>query len=127
DLHGLGGADPDRAASRSRTGGRDRAGGKGRTDGRGPGMSGPAPSGEAALAREFEAQRPRLLRLAYASTGSLAEAEDCVQAAWLRLQPAAGRDTIRDLGAWLTMTVSRLALDALGSARGRRERYAGPG
>jgi len=90
-------------------------------------MSGPpAPSGEAALAREFEAQRPRLLRLAYASTGSLAEAEDCVQEAWLRLQRAAGRDTIRDLGAWLTTTVSRLALDALGSAKARRERYQGP-
>jgi DNA-directed RNA polymerase specialized sigma24 family protein len=55
-------------------------------------MSGPqSPSGEAALAREFEAQRPRLLRLAYASTGSLAEAEDCVQEAWLRLQRAADR------------------------------------
>lgn len=80
----------------------------------------------ASLAREFEAQRPRLLRLAYASTGSLAEAEDCVQEAWLRLQRAAERDPVRDLGAWLTTTVSRLALDALGSARARRERYAGP-
>jgi len=90
-------------------------------------MSGPqAPSGEAALAREFEAQRPRLRRLAYASTGSLAEAEDCVQEAWLRLQRAAGRGTIRDLGAWLTTTVSRLALDSLGSAKARRERQVGP-
>jgi RNA polymerase sigma-70 factor (ECF subfamily) len=80
----------------------------------------------ASLAREFEAQRPRLLRLAYASTGSLAEAEDCVQEAWLRLQRAAERDPVRDLAAWLTTTVSRLALDALGSARARRERYAGP-
>jgi RNA polymerase sigma-70 factor, ECF subfamily len=51
---------------------------------------------------------------------------DCVQEAWLRLQRAADRDTIRDLGAWLTTTVSRLALDALGSAKARRERYAGP-
>lgn len=83
-------------------------------------------SDDTALAREFEAQRPRLLRLAYASTGSLAEAEDCVQEAWLRLQRAAGRDTIRDLSGWLTTTVSRLALDALGSARARRERYEGP-
>ncbi len=81
---------------------------------------------EAALAREFEAQRPRLLRVAYASTGSLAEAEDCVQEAWLRLQRAPDRGDIRDLGAWLTTTVSRLALDALGSARARRERAAGP-
>ena len=83
-------------------------------------------TGEAALAREFEAQRPRLVRLAYASTGSLAEAEDCVQEAWLRLQRAPDREDIRDLGAWLTTTVSRLALDALGSARARRERATGP-
>jgi RNA polymerase sigma-70 factor, ECF subfamily len=85
-----------------------------------------APASEAELALVFEAQRPRLLRLAYATTGSLAEAEDCVQEAWLRLDRAADRETIRDLGAWLTTTVSRLALDSLGSARARRERYAGP-
>lgn len=87
---------------------------------------GSAGGGDDALARAFEEQRPRLLRLAYASTGSIAEAEDCVQEAWLRLQRAVGRDEIRDLGAWLTTTVSRLALDAVGSARVRRERYAGP-
>lgn len=79
-------------------------------------------SDEDALARAFEAQRPRLLRLGYATTGSLAEAEDCVQEAWLRLHRAADRETIRDLGGWLTTTVSRLALDSLGSARARRER-----
>jgi RNA polymerase sigma-70 factor (ECF subfamily) len=83
-------------------------------------------SDEAALARAFEAQRPRLLRLAYATTGSLAEAEDCVQEAWLRLDRAADREAIRDLGAWLTTTVSRIALDSLGSARARRERQTGP-
>jgi len=93
-------------------------------------MSEPGPDADA-LAREFEAQRPRLLRLAYATTGSVAEAEDCVQEAWLRLQrtvdrEAGDRETIRDLGGWLTTTVSRLALDALGSARARRERYSGP-
>lgn len=90
-------------------------------------MSGEAGlGGEAALARAFEAQRPRLLRLAYATTGSLAEAEDCVQEAWLRLDRAADREAIRDLGAWLTTTVSRIALDSLGSARARRERQTGP-
>jgi len=88
--------------------------------------TGARPASEAELALVFEAQRPRLLRLAYATTGSLAEAEDCVQEAWLRLDRAADRETIRDLGAWLTTTVSRLALDSLGSARARRERYAGP-
>ena len=78
------------------------------------------------LAHTFEAQRPRLLRVAYATTGSLAEAEDCVQEAWLRLLRVPDPASIRDLGAWLTTAVSRLALDALGSARVRRERYVGP-
>jgi RNA polymerase sigma-70 factor (ECF subfamily) len=78
------------------------------------------------LAQAFEAQRPRLLRVAYATTGSLAEAEDCVQEAWLRLLRVPDPGSIRDLAAWLTTTVSRLALDAPGSARARRERYVGP-
>ncbi len=69
--------------------------------------------------------RPRLLRVAYATVGSVSEAEDCVQEAWLRLQ-AQDPASIRDLGAWLTTTVSRLAYDTLGSARARRERYVGP-
>jgi RNA polymerase sigma-70 factor (ECF subfamily) len=72
----------------------------------------------------FEAQRPHLLRVAYGQLGSLAEAEDVVQEAWLRLQRADAEE-IRDLRAWLTTTVSRLALDALRSARARRERYVG--
>jgi len=77
------------------------------------------------LTEAFEAERPRLLRVAYAMLGSLSEAEDCVQEAWLRLQRVEDPDTIDDLGAWLTTAVSRLALDALGSARARRERYVG--
>ena len=85
------------------------------------GLSPSVPPGRAA---EFEALRPRLLRVAYATLGSRAEAEDVVQEAWLRLARAdAGR--IRDLGAWLTTVVGRLALDALGSARAPRERYYG--
>jgi RNA polymerase sigma-70 factor, ECF subfamily len=56
--------------------------------------------------------------------GSLAEAEDIVQEAWLRLGRA-DRDAIDDLRAWLTTVVGRLALDALGSARRRRESYVG--
>jgi RNA polymerase sigma-70 factor, ECF subfamily len=78
-----------------------------------------------ALVRAFEAHRPRLLRVAYATVGSVSEAEDCVQEAWLRLR-AQDPASIRDLGAWLTTTVSRLAYDTLGSARARRERYVGP-
>ncbi len=80
---------------------------------------------EERLARSFEANRPRLLRVAYTMTGSLAEAEDCVQEAWLRLRGLDDPATVRDLAAWLTTTVGRLALDALGSARARREHYVG--
>jgi RNA polymerase sigma-70 factor, ECF subfamily len=76
------------------------------------------------LAAEFETQRPRLTRVAYGMLGSLAEAEDVVQEAWLRLGRA-DRDAIADLPAWLTTVVGRLALDALGSARARRETYVG--
>ena len=77
-----------------------------------------------ARAAEFEALRPRLERVAYATLGSMAEAEDVVQDAWLRLQRTPAGE-IRDLRAWLTTVVGRLALDALGSARARRERYVG--
>jgi RNA polymerase sigma-70 factor (ECF subfamily) len=78
-----------------------------------------------ALAEAFEDERPRLVRLAYGQLGSLAEAEDVVQDAWLRLERT-DAEQIRDLRAWLTTTVGRLALDALRSARVRRERYVGP-
>ena len=83
------------------------------------------PGADDTLTRAFEAHRGRLLRVAYATVGSVPEAEDCVQEAWLRLQ-AQDPASIRDLGAWLTTTVSRLAYDTLGSARVRRERYVGP-
>ncbi len=78
------------------------------------------------LLREFTANRAHLARVAYATLGSLTEAEDCVQEAWLRLQRQADPDTIQNVAAWLTTTVSRIALDTLGSARARRERYVGP-
>ncbi len=78
------------------------------------------------LAQVFEAQRPYLLRVAYAILGSLSEAEDCVQEAWLRLARQPDVSAIRDLRAWCSTTVSRLALDALQSARVRREQYVGP-
>jgi RNA polymerase sigma factor (sigma-70 family) len=78
---------------------------------------------EAAL-REFESQRPRLLRLAYRMLGSLAEGEDIVQEAWLRWQRAQAGE-IDNAGAWLRQTVTRLCLDTLKSARARRETYVG--
>lgn len=77
------------------------------------------------VAARFQALRPRLLRQAYSQLGSLAEAEDVVQDAWLRLQRT-DVAAIDDLEGWLVTAVGRLALDALGSARVRRERYVGP-
>jgi len=77
------------------------------------------------LGAEFEEQRAYLLRVAYSHLGTVAEAEDVVQDAWLRLERT-DRSEIRDLRAWLATVVSRLALDALTSARARRERYVGP-
>ncbi|HEY2054252.1 MAG TPA: RNA polymerase sigma factor SigJ [Solirubrobacterales bacterium] len=76
------------------------------------------------LAAEFEALRPQLTRVAYGILGSVAEAEDIVQEAWLRLGRTDPTE-IEDLRAWLTTVVGRLALDALGTARRRRESYFG--
>lgn len=73
---------------------------------------------------EFEAQRPRLLRLAYRMLGSLAEAEDVVQDAWLRWRRA-DRKEVQEPPAFLTRIVTRLCLDAMKSARARRETYVG--
>jgi RNA polymerase sigma-70 factor, ECF subfamily len=75
------------------------------------------------LAR-FEAQRPRLKRLAYRMLGSVSEAEDVVQDAWLRWSAAA--EPARDPPAWLAQVTTRLCLDRLKSARARRESYVGP-
>ena len=83
------------------------------------------PAAEDQLATEFAQLRPYLLRVAYSHLGSLSEAEDLVQEAWIRLERT-DRAEIRNLRAWLTTVVSRLALDALTSARSRRERYVGP-
>ncbi|MGW4910595.1 RNA polymerase sigma factor SigJ [Streptomyces sp. NPDC004270] len=72
------------------------------------------------LARRFEEHRDRLRAVAYRMLGSLAEAEDAVQEAWLKL----GRtdaDEIRNLGGWLTTVVGRVCLDMLRSRTARRE------
>ena len=76
-------------------------------------------------AGRFARARPRLLRLAYSQLGDLSEAEDVVQEAWMRLERT-GAESIQDVDAWLTTVVGRLALDALRSARVRREAYVGP-
>jgi RNA polymerase sigma-70 factor (ECF subfamily) len=73
---------------------------------------------------EFEQLRPHLLAVAYRLTGTLVDAEDIVQDAWLRWE-ANSTTAINDLKAWLTTVVSRLALDRLRSAAHRRETYVG--
>ena len=80
---------------------------------------------EATAAGAFEPHRRRLTGLAYRMLGSLADAQDVVQEAWLRWS-AADRADVRDAGAYLARTVTRLALDHLRSARARRETYIGP-
>jgi RNA polymerase sigma-70 factor (ECF subfamily) len=72
---------------------------------------------------EFEELRPHLLSVAYRLTGTVVDAEDAVQDAWLRWDRTA--DSITDLRAWLTTVVSRLSLDRLRSAAKRRETYVG--
>jgi RNA polymerase sigma factor (sigma-70 family) len=72
----------------------------------------------------FEAQRPRLLRLAYRMLGSLAEAEDVVQDAWLRWRQV-DRGEVQQPAAFLSRIVTRLCLDVMKSARARRETYVG--
>jgi RNA polymerase sigma factor (sigma-70 family) len=73
----------------------------------------------------FEAQRARLVRIAYRMLGSLAEAEDIVQDAWIRWR-AVDQADVRQPSAFLARTVTRLCLDAMKSARARRETYVGP-
>ena len=68
----------------------------------------------------FEAERPRLARLAYRMLGSVAEAEDAVQDAWLRWR-GAGPETIDDPAAWLVRATTRLCIDRMRAARTRRE------
>ena len=69
--------------------------------------------------------RSRLFGIAYRMVGSAAEAEDIVQDVWLRWQTA-DRSLVRDAGAFLATTTTRLAINVLQSARSRRETAAGP-
>jgi RNA polymerase sigma-70 factor (ECF subfamily) len=79
----------------------------------------------AALLEPFDRHRRLLFTVAYQMLGSVADAEDVVQDAWLRWS-AADRDDVADERAYLVTIASRLALDRLGSARARREAYVGP-
>jgi RNA polymerase sigma-70 factor (ECF subfamily) len=72
------------------------------------------------LTERFEADRARLRGVAYRMLGSLSEADDAVQEAWLRLQRADATG-VDNLSGWLTTVVSRVCLDVLRSRRSRRE------
>ncbi|HYM34968.1 MAG TPA: sigma-70 family RNA polymerase sigma factor, partial [Steroidobacteraceae bacterium] len=77
------------------------------------------------LSEDFEKQRHYLRGFAYRMLGSVAEAEDVVQEAWLRWREV-DRSKVTQPRAFLTQTVARLCMDHLKSARARREVYVGP-
>src|SRR5579885_2862074 len=72
------------------------------------------------LAEQFEANRTHLQAVAYRMLGSLSEADDAVQEAWLHVSRA-GAGGVDNLGGWLTTVVARQCLDVLRSRKARRE------
>jgi RNA polymerase sigma-70 factor (ECF subfamily) len=72
------------------------------------------------LADRFEEHRPRLRSVAYRMLGSLTEADDAVQDAWLRVDRA-GADEVDNMGGWLTTIVARVCLNMLRARNRRRE------
>jgi RNA polymerase sigma factor (sigma-70 family) len=76
------------------------------------------------LAKRFEEERPQLRRIAYRMLGTVDEADDAVQEAWIRLSRT-DDSSVENLGAWLTTVVSRVSLDMLRARRSRREEYVG--
>jgi RNA polymerase sigma factor (sigma-70 family) len=77
------------------------------------------------LAERFEANRTHLRAVAYRMLGSVSEADDAVQEAWLRLSRADTRE-VENLRAWLTTVVARVCLDLLRSRKAKREEAFGP-
>ena len=69
---------------------------------------------------QFERQRPQLRAVAYRMLGSVSEAEDAVQEAWLRLNRN-GNESIDNVGGWLTTVVGRVCIDMLRARQARRE------
>jgi RNA polymerase sigma-70 factor (ECF subfamily) len=76
------------------------------------------------LASRFEENRTHLRAVAYRMLGSMAEADDAVQEAWLRLSRTDAM-AVENLSGWLTTVVGRVCLDMLRARRARREDYAG--
>jgi RNA polymerase sigma factor (sigma-70 family) len=87
-------------------------------------LSGPGPSSYAHmtdwLAERFEENRPHLRNVAYRMLGSLDDADDAVQEAWLRLSRQE-KNGIENLGGWLTTVVGRICVDMLRARRAKRE------
>ena len=73
---------------------------------------------------EFEQHRQQLEAVAYRMLGSMSEADDALQEAWLRLSRS-DTTAVENLGAWLTTVVARVCLDLLRARRARREDYIG--
>ncbi len=84
-----------------------------------------ADAGHADAAASFDRSRPKLMRVAYRMLGSVADAEDVLQEAFIRWM-GADRGAVREPEAFLRRTVTRLCLDQLKSARHKRETYIGP-
>ena len=82
-------------------------------------------SDHAGAAESFDPLRPKLIRVAYRMLGSVADAEDAVQEAFVRWM-GTDRSAVREPEAFLRRTVTRLCLDQLKSARHQRETYIGP-
>jgi RNA polymerase sigma-70 factor (ECF subfamily) len=76
-------------------------------------------------AEQFERHRDHLRAVAYRMLGSVTEAEDAVQEAWLRLSRSGNDAAINNIGGWLTTVVGRVCLDMLRARRSRREHYVG--
>jgi RNA polymerase sigma-70 factor (ECF subfamily) len=73
---------------------------------------------------QFELHRRHLQAVAYRMLGSVGEAEDAVQEAWVRLRRA-DTDEVSNVGGWLTTVVGRVCIDMLRARRSRREDYSG--
>lgn len=72
------------------------------------------------LAEQFEENRAHLRRVAYRMLGSLSEADDAAQGAWLRLSRS-DTSSVENLGGWLVTVVGRVSLDMLRARKSRRE------
>jgi RNA polymerase sigma factor (sigma-70 family) len=81
-------------------------------------------AGQYQQAEQFERHRVRLRAVAYRMLGSISEADDAVQEAWLRLHRATD-DSIDNIGGWLTTVVGRVCIDMLRARNSRREDYVG--